>query len=247
MDFFKPLIAAAVVTGFASAASAQATWTGEGALSAGTTTGNTETTDIGLSLDLNRETQVWTLGVEAAADYGETDGEETRNRIFLAGQLDRQINDRLYGFGRTSYELDEFSGFESRLFVGGGLGYDILTGDRATWSVEGGPGLKIDEVEDTVDDMMMVVPGETIESFSIFAASNYAFQFNENVGFTNDTNVLYAEESTQINNSAALTAKLTDALSARFSFDVRHDTAPPMGFEDTDTATRISLVYAIGG
>lgn len=247
MNFLKPLIAAAALTGLAGTAAAQASWTGEGALSAGTTSGNTETTDIGIAVDLARETQIWTTSLEAAADYGETEGEETRNRIFLAGQLDRQINDRLYGFGRTSYERDEFSGFESRLFVGGGLGYDILTGDRSTWSVEGGPGLKIDEVEDTIDANMMVIPGETQESFSIFAASNYTFQFNDNVGFTNDTDVLYAEESSQINNSAAITAKLTGALSARFSFDVRHDTNPPLGFEDTDTATRISLVYAIGG
>lgn len=231
----------------ACAAMAQsAEWTGEGAFSAGVTTGNTETTDLGLGVALARETQVWKTAIEAQADFGETDGEETKNRTFLAGQLDRQINDRLYGFGRTSYELDEFSGFESRLFVGGGLGYQVLVGDRATWSIEGGPGLKIDEVRETLDGTT-VIPGETIESFSIFAASNYAYDFNDNVAFTNDTDVLYAEESTQVVNVTALTAKLTDALSARVSFDVRHDTNPPIGFEDTDTATRVSLVYALGG
>ena len=43
-----------------------------------------------------------------------------------------------------------------------------------------------------------------------------------------------------------LPAALGAALSARFSVDVRHDTDPPFGFEDTDTATRVSLVYAFG-
>lgn len=222
-----------------------ASWTGEGSFSAGVTTGNTETTDLGLGLDLSRETTLWTTTLEALADFGETDGTETKNRFFLAGQLDRQINDRLYGFGRASYEQDEFSGFETRTFVGGGLGYDVLTGPRQTWAIEGGPGLKIDEVRETTDGTT-VIPAETVESFSVFAASAYAFQFNDNVAFTNDTNLLYAEESTQIVNTAAITASLTDALSARFSFDVRHDTDPPLGFESTDTATRISLVYAIG-
>ncbi|MCF6329846.1 MAG: hypothetical protein L3J02_08615, partial [Henriciella sp.] len=36
-------------------------WTGEGSLSAGVTTGNTETTDLGLGLDLGRDFCVWKL------------------------------------------------------------------------------------------------------------------------------------------------------------------------------------------
>lgn len=63
---------------------------------------------------------------------------------------------------------------------------------------------------------------------------------------TNDSSVLYAETSTQIGNSLAVTSALTGALSARFSFDVRYDTDPPLGFEQTDTVTRIALVYAFG-
>ncbi|MEL6753806.1 MAG: DUF481 domain-containing protein, partial [Pseudomonadota bacterium] len=110
----------------------------------------------------------------------------------------------------------------------------------------GGPGLKIDEVRETTV-AGEIVPAETVESFSVFAASNFEHAFNENVSFSNDTDLLYAEESTQMINVAALTAKLTDAFSARISFDVRHDTDPPEDFESTDTATRVALVYAIGG
>ena len=101
---------------------AQDDWTGEGSLSAGYTTGNTETTDLGLALKLNREVGIWTYTGEAAADYGETDSVETKNWFFLAGEVDRQLGDKLFGFARTSYEKDEFSGFESRWFAGGGLG-----------------------------------------------------------------------------------------------------------------------------
>ena len=246
MKLFYPFCAAMVFSAVPALAQ-DGKWTGEGSFSAGYTTGNTETTDLGLGLDLARETQVWKTSLEALADFGETDGVETRNRWFLAGQLDRQINDRLYGFGRVSYEQDEFSGFDSRTFVGGGLGYEILTGERTSWSVEGGPGLKIDEVREIVttdaDGNPQVIPAMTEESFSVIGASNFAHSFNENVAFTNDTSVLYAEESTQVGNISAITADLTGALSARFSFEVRHDTNPPPGFEDTDTATRVSLVY----
>lgn len=216
-------------------------WSGEGSLSAGVTTGNTETTDLGLGVDVEREAGLWTIGVNAVADYGETDGAETKNRIFLGTHLDRQINDKLFGFGQLSYEKDEFSGFESRTFIGAGLGYEIFNSDALQWTVRGGPGFKIDEIEAT-----LTTPATTEESFGATATSNWAYQFNENVSLTNDTNVLYADTSTQIGNVIALTASLTNTLSARVSFEARHDTNPPAGFEDTDTISRVSLVYAFG-
>jgi len=225
-------------------------WSGEGSLSAGATTGNTETTDLGLGLDVARTANVWTVGLKASADYGETDGAETKNRIFLGTNLDRQINDKLFGFGQLSYERDEFSGFESRTFIGGGLGYEVFSSDATQWTVRGGPGLKIDEIEAVLDTTTVpatvVSQAMTEESFGATAESSFSHLFNDNVTFTNDTTILYAETSTQIGNIAALTASLTNTLSARVSFEVRHDTDPVMGFEDTDTISRVSLVYGFG-
>ncbi len=244
----KMLVAAAAVFSVAGIASAQtATWQGEGSLSAGVTTGNTDTRDFGLGLKLSRDTGLWRTGVEALADYGEIDGAEAKNRVFLAGQLDRKFGERMYGFGRGSYEADDFSGFDSRIFLGGGLGYHVLMGEKVSWAIEGGPGIKIDEVKEQVLPGPVIVPSETVESFSVVGASKFAYAFNDNVKLSNDTTMLYAEESTQFTNSLAVTAALTGALSARVSFDVRYDTDPPFGFEDTDTATRVSLVYAFGG
>lgn len=241
----KMIVCSALFASVASAAAAQSQgWTGEGSFGAGFTTGNTETTDASLGLKLAREVGGWRPSVEAFADYGDTDGAETRNRVFLAGQLDRDFSERTYAFGRLSHERDEFSGFESRSFVGGGLGYRLLIGEQTSWAIEGGPGLKIDEVRTVTAPVL--APGDTEQSFSVIGASKFAHAFNDNVKLTNDTNMLYAETSTQIGNSLAITAGLTGALSARFSFDVRYDTEPPFGFEQTDTITRVSLVYAFG-
>ena len=239
-------ILALFLAGGAFAASAQDGWSGEGSLSAGYTTGNTETSDLGLALNVEREAGLWTYTAEAAADYGETDSVETKNRWFLSGEVDRQLGDRTFGFARSSYERDEFSGFESRFFVGGGLGCQIIDNEATTWSIQGGPGFKIDEVRETsveVDGATVTTPASTEQSFSVVAGSEFAHQLNEAVGISNNTDIIYAEESTQLSNISALTASLTNTLSARFSFEVRHDTNPPAGFEDTDTVTRASIVY----
>lgn len=241
----RMILCAGLLLSVAGTAAAQSSgWAGEGSFGAGFTTGNTETTDVSLGVRLARDGGVWRPSVEALADYGKTDGTETRNRVFLAGQLDRDFSERTYGFGRVSHERDEFSGFESRSFIGGGLGYRILMGETTSWAIEGGPGLKIDEVRDVPAPVF--IPGDIEQSFSVIGASKFAHAFNDNVKLTNDTNVLYAETSTQVGNSLAITAGLTGALSARFAFDVRYDTDPPLGFEQTDTITRVSLVYAFG-
>lgn len=223
-------------------------WKGEGALSAGLNTGNTETSDLGIGVKMSHESQIWRNGVELIADYGTKNGSQTKNRIFFSGQSDRTLNDRLFGFGRLSHEIDEFSAFDSRTFVGGGFGWQIFEGGPAVWSLEGGPGIKFERLKAaTTGSPPETVPTQSGQSFSVIATSKFGYTLNEAVKFGNNTNVIYGETSTQIGNKATLTALLTKSLSARFSYEVRHDTAPQTGFESTDTATRMSLVYAFGG
>jgi putative salt-induced outer membrane protein YdiY len=121
---------AAAVLGFAAPAFAADGWSGEGAISAAATTGNTETTDLGLSPKGARQMGDWRVKTNAAADHGETNSNETRNRWGPGGQVDRDITHRFYLFGGATYELDQVSGYEPRLYVGPGAGYRVLTGER---------------------------------------------------------------------------------------------------------------------
>ncbi|MEL6258031.1 MAG: DUF481 domain-containing protein [Pseudomonadota bacterium] len=221
---------------------------GEASLSAGYTTGNTDTQDVGAALSLQQEWTKWTLSFNATADYAEADNRATQERYYVDGQLDRKFNERFYGFGRSSYERDEFSGFESRTFGGLGLGYNVLIEGPAVWTVDASGGVRVDDVRASLDETgAIVTPASSTTSFSARGASDFAYTFNENVSFTNLTSVNWAEESTQILNTAAINAGLIGDLSLRFSFDVRHDTNPPNGFEATDTATKAALVYGFGG
>lgn len=247
----KYLLAATASIALAFSAAAQdedaetKVWSGEGSLSAGVTTGNTDTIDIGVGAKAKREEGRWTVAVEGAYDYGEIDGLASRDRWFVSGQTDYDLTERIYTFARVSYEQDDFSGFDSRLFSGVGAGYHIFKGDRFTWSVEASPGFRISEVSDELDPVTgaIVVPGETVTNFAVRGGSSLKYIFNENVDFTNQTNVVWTDLSTQTINMSALNAKLIGALTARLSFEVRNDTNPPIGFVETDTATRLSLVY----
>ena len=225
-------------------------WSGESSLSAGLTTGNTETSEAGLGIDLDRGAGDWNFGIQLSGDYGKEDGVESRNRYFGAVDLEHDFNDTMFTFGRASYEVDQFTGFDSRTFVCGGVGWHVLDYEDHHWTVRGGPGFKIDEVKRqiTTDSTgtVMITPASTEESLGAVAQSEYFYAFNEAVSLSNKTNVVYGQESTQINNSIGLTAALNGHLAARVSFDVRHDTAPQPTYEATDTATKFSLVYTLG-
>ena len=225
-------------------------WSGESSLSAGLTTGNTETSEAGLGIDLDRGAGDWNFGIQLSGDYGKEDGVESRNRYFGAVDLEHDFNDTMFTFGRASYEVDQFTGFDSRTFVGGGVGWHVLDDEDHHWTVRGGPGFKIDEVKRqiTTDSTgtVTITPASTEESLGAVAQSEDFYAFNEAVSLSNKTNVVYGQESTQINNSIGLTAALNGHLAARGAFDVRHDTAPQPTYEATDTATKFSLVYTLG-
>ncbi|MET0544992.1 MAG: DUF481 domain-containing protein [Caulobacterales bacterium] len=221
-------------------------WSGEGSLSAGITTGNTDTSDVGVGLKAAYQSGLWKNSGEFRFDYAQQDDEESKNRIYGAYQLDRILSERAFAFARSSFERDEFSGFDSRIFIGGGLGYKVIDNTSTNWELQGGPGLKIDDIEARPATLTSPAVAGGVKN-SIGAQLNSAFQhsFNENVSFSNDTELLYADVSTQVSNEVALTAKVSKRLSGRFSFEVRYETDPPVDRKDTDTATRFSLVYGI--
>ncbi|MFC7291305.1 DUF481 domain-containing protein [Hirschia litorea] len=241
---FSPLLLLGI-SSISMSAYAQATYNGEGSFTAGYTTGNTETKDVGIGLKLSREGNIWRQSGEFKADYGENASTENKNRIFTAAQLDRKFdNPRWSAYGRTTHEQDQFSGFDSRTFVGGGIGYIALEGDKATWTIEGGPGWRFDVVQATTRNDIFY-PSDREDSVALRAGSTFNYQFNDNVTFSNDTNAVYTQASTQFINGLSLTANLFNDVSARFSFDARYDTDPPSGrTEKTDTASKISFVYA---
>jgi putative salt-induced outer membrane protein len=236
----------AAAPAFAQTAPPAPKWTGEGALSAGYTTGNTQTTDGGLAIKARHVGGLWTQAADFAADYGKTDEIESKNRLAASGQIDRVFNDKWNGYTRLTWERDAFSGFDNRYFAGLGLSYKAWDTMQTAWTLEGGPGYKIDEVRATLaTPTAPATLAMTDKNFGARAGSNFRYAFNDRVALTDTSEVVYSETSTQLSNGVALTAGLMGNLSARISLDVRHDTSPPAGFKATDTATKFSLVYKV--
>ena len=223
-------------------------WSGEASLTAANTTGNTETTDIGVGLKLAKEDGLWRHKLDAIVDYGEVDGNENRNRWSLGYQIDRDLNERTYVYANADVYQDEFGAFENGYFLGTGFGYKVILPDPTSWNVEGGAGYRVQEARDYVDTSVspnVWINPEAEKEIALRGFSDFDYALNENVSFYNDTEVIWSESDKYLWNEVGLTAQLMGNLAARASFRVDHHTDVPPGTKKTDTITRFGVVYTI--
>lgn len=235
----KILAIGALMFAFSGTAQAAALdgWSGEASATGSNTTGNTETTDVGLAIKLAKEAGDWRHKFKAAADYGKVSGAKNKSRFALGYQIDRDINDRLYVFGNGDYYKDDFGAYEDGYYIGTGLGYKVILPDPVGWNLEGGVGYRSQSVR--------TIPSVTETGIAVRGFSDFDFKFNDNVSLYNDTEILWSEADTHIWNETGITAQLMGNLAARASFRIDNHSDVPAGFEKTDTITRVGVVYTI--
>ena len=210
-------------------------WTGQASITGSRNTGNTQTTDVGLGLELDHVDGPWRQNFDATADYADADGERNKERYTLGYQLERTINDRMFVFGDADYFFDTFGSFREGAFLGGGVGYELYQDEPLTWSVTGGLGYRYQES----------ALFERTGTVALRLASDFDWQINDNVSLYNDSNALISEPNTYLWNETGLTAELFGNLAARLSFRVDHNTNVPADQVKTDTVTRVGIVYTM--
>jgi len=240
------IVAAAILAISAGTANAQFTegWTGEASLTGSKTTGNTETTDIGLGLKLNKEADVWRHKFKALVDYGKVDGSKNKQRIALGYQIDRDVNERLYIYGNADYFNDDFGAFKTGYFLGTGLGYKAVLPEPVSWNLEGGLGYRSQKTQDPTPPALLPL-SVTENELALRAFSDLDWVLNENVSAYNDTEIIYSKSDTYIWNEVGLTATLAGNLAARASFRIDTHSDVPVGTKKTDTVTRFGIVYTM--
>lgn len=206
-------------------------WKGSGQLGASISTGNTEVKSLTAGLNMERDGLKWRHRADAIIDIVDNDGGTDQQRILAGYQIDYKFSETLYAWGRFEYEKNREAGIERRFAESAGLGWRALNSERVTWDLEAGPALRQTKYV-TFSDNSLAARG----------ASRFAWKWSDTTVFTNDTAVFW-DSAGSINNTAALTAKLMGALSARLSFNLAWEQEPPLGLESLDTTSRITLVY----
>jgi putative salt-induced outer membrane protein len=206
-------------------------WKGSGQLGASVSTGNSETKSLTAGINLERDGLNWRHRADAIIDIVDNDGGTDQQRILAGYQIDYKFSETLYAWGRFEYEKNREAGINRRFAESVGLGWRAVNAPRVTWDLEAGPALRQTKYATFSEN-----------TFAARGASRFLWNLSDSTAFTNDTAIFW-DTSGSINNTAALTAKLMSALSARLSFNLAWEQDPPLGLDSLDTTSRITLVY----
>lgn len=209
-------------------------WDGKISASAVMSSGNSENAAVGIAVDAARTSGAFKHNIKAFFDYGESNDITSQKRWGAAYKLDYNFTDHTYAYGRISFEEDEFSGFDYRLFSGAGLGHYFAKSEAFSWKIEGGPGYRYSPIDDT---------REIEKEFAAYAATEIDWLIREGIKFEQDFSTTWTSPTTTFQSVTALTTQLWGDISTGLSFEYRHETDPPLGRDKTDTIAKASLIY----
>jgi putative salt-induced outer membrane protein len=213
--------------------------------------GNTDNTVLGGRIRLAHKRLRLKHVLEAGGNYTETtkrfddgrvDTEVTQNQWFGQYRAEYETGDRSFAFARTRYEEDQFSGFDRRVFVGAGMGLTLWSTDTSEFKILSGPGYQYAE------RVRPETPGPDFErvqrSAAFFLGQDYRQVLRENVTIEQSFDATLAEQNTTLASQVALKTDITDKISSRIAYSIKHETQPPAGREPTDTLLTASIGYS---
>lgn len=210
-------------------------WEGQFELGGALNSGNTEEQSVTAGLKLANERKKWRHEVNALLDFTRTDGTTSKQDLEASYQLNYKFSDRLYAFTLLSYEDKRFSGFDYRTAETIGIGYKVLEGETYFMNIEGGP---------TARQSKIAITGMTENELGVRLNTLFHWDISDTLSLENTAGAIIGEDSTTLEETLALTSKLTESLSGRLSFNILHNTNVPLGAKKTDTVTRAAVVYA---
>ncbi|WP_066524799.1 YdiY family protein [Erythrobacter sp. CCH5-A1] len=218
-------------------------WSGKGELGGFRSTGNTSTTGITAGLTLERQGIKWRHRLTGRADYQRASGVTTREQFLARYEPDVKVSDDFYVYALAQYEADRFQGFDARYAISGGMGYQAIKGKAVQLSVKAGPAYRLTQFTD----------GRTEDRIAGLLALDFDWQITDRLKLTQDTNAvaetggsavaIIDSRNTSIDLVTGLDAAIAKKLKARFSYALEYDSNPAPGAVQTDTLSRVTLIY----
>jgi putative salt-induced outer membrane protein len=116
-------------------------WTGSFGGGVALTGGNTDTSSVNVTYDVNYDPKRKNL-VKSEGLYlrGRTDGEDTVNRLSFNIRDQYSLGPRAFTFGQFQYLRDPFKEIDYLIAPVGGFGYKVIDTPRTSFNVDGGIG-----------------------------------------------------------------------------------------------------------
>lgn len=228
------LPAAGVAQESATEAGEEGPWSGNATLGYIATSGNTESSSLNTGFEIGYTAGQWFHRIKGSAINSSQD-EVTIAEAYQGGwKTEYRFTENNYAFGRVDWRKDRFSGYEHQVSETIGYGRRLLDSERHTLNAEIGVGARQQETQLGVEEDDPIVR----------AGFDYTWNLSETSEFRQELAVESGGDNTFIQSVTALAATLIGDLAVVASYTIRNNSEVPVGTEETDTFTALSLEYA---
>ena len=209
-------------------------WAGKVSLGYLATSGNTENSSLNSSFEVSYTTGKW-VHIANGFAINASESNATTAEAFGAGwKSERNLSETNFLFGQLDWRKDRFSGIPEQFSQTVGYGRRIFDTGTHLLNAEIGAGAR--QSEDTL--------GVSENELILRGAGHYMWSFTETANFSFDLLVEYGDSNTYLQSDFALRARLIGQLLMVASYTIKDNSDVPLGTENTDTFTALSLEYA---
>ena len=217
----------------AAAEEEQSPWAGKAALGYLATTGNSENTSLNGNFEVSYTAGQWVHTLGAFAINASESNSTTAEAYGTNWTSERNLDEANFLFGKLDWRKDRFSGIPEQFSQTLGYGRRIFDTGKHRLNAEIGGGAR--QSEDAT--------GDTTNEFVVRGAGRYQWTFTETARFNFDLVIEHGESNTYTQADFALRARLIGALNMVASYTIKDNSDVPLGTENTDTFTALSLEY----
>ena len=199
------------------------------------TSGNAETSAIGLGGEYIVRRAPWTFRAKVGYVRNQSEGELKAEAFRGVLRTSRTITDRLSAFGEYGFLHDRFAGIEARNTIDGGVTFAVVRPAPHQLDVDAALGYAHENR----------VLGDNVSSAQALTGARYKFLISETADVSDEVRLSFSlsdGSDWRGDNVVALTVKVATIFSLKVSNNVRYVNAPAAGFETTDVITSIALV-----
>ena len=199
------------------------------------TKGNTDSTNANAKFDATWDLDgPWKHIWSALAINARTDGITTAESYTAGYKAHRDFSETSYLFAAGDWRQDRFSGYDQQIAETVGYGRRLIDNERQMLAIEGGAGAKQSELID----------GTSLDNAIVRGGLDYLLHIGESSEFSQKLLIEQSSDNRYTESTSALKAQIVGNIALVVSFVIKSNSDVPVGIENTDRFTSISLEYA---
>jgi putative salt-induced outer membrane protein len=218
----------------AAAATEADPWLIKAALGYLATSGNTESSSFNSGFSISYDDDLWLHSLEGTAINSSENKDTTAEAYGVGWKSEYSLTKADFLFVRVNWRKDRFSGYEQQLSETVGYGRRLIDIGSHVLNVEIGAGARQAELSDGGMEDELIKRG----------GLSYQWKFSETAEFAQTVAVESGPDNTWVETVSAVKARLVEDLALVASYTIKNNSSVPIGRENTDRFTAISLEYA---